>query len=344
MGERNHVMVKSNLVRLGGGILLLLPLCLYSHNNKGLSLSYTASDNLYLLNIKESGSIISISPFIQYQSYFDFNFDGTVSLINLSTTNLFLENNFELQKVLYLPGVGNKNSTYLRLYSFLATSYKIYRFVNLSIGDSINVYILNNYLFSSGIGVTYRLFLSDSLSDYLETEARSSISIPLPYFFFIPEVTGGLKMYENETLPFYKFSPKLNFPLLLNFSFGVSFVYSYFTPPKGDLLLSSIYTDDPFFEEEVVEQMLGVKIYSKKLFLQNYSQLNIGLQAFEKKFFEVDNQERKDKGLIANVTLKKFININSSFSIHLESLLNSSTIKDFEYTKNSIELRFELIF
>jgi len=335
---------RSNTFNKGGGIFFLLPLLLYSYNYKGFSLSYTSTDNLYLLNIKDRGSVMSMSPFLRYENFLDLQYYGNFSVINFEASNLYLENYFELQKEFYLPGVGNKNLLYSSIYSFFPTSYEIYRFNDLMVGDSLNIYLGDRYLFSLGIKLKYKIFHSDSINNYLEPGINSSISIPLPYFFFTPNVSAGVKIYENEGLPFYKTSSHFYFPMTLDFSFTLSLSYYYLTPPKGEHPISIIYIDDPFFEGETLREQSELNIFLTKLFLNHYFQINGNLNLFEKRFFEAENMTRKDRGIRANMELSKMVNENISVALKLESIVNSSTLQDFEYTRNSIDLNLRLIF
>lgn len=324
--------------------MLLLPLSLYSFSTKGVLFSYTVTDNLYLSNIKEHGNITNINPFLHQGNFFDFKYNGNVSVINFETYNLVFENYFELHKRIYLPGVGNKNILYSNLYSFLPFSYEIYRLIEFALGDSLNIYLGNKYLFSPEVKIKYKNFYSDSISDYLEPSIKSSISIPLPYVFFIPGVDAGFKVFENEAFSFYKTSSHFYFPLTFDFSFTLSLTYYYSQYVEAAYPIPVSYADDPFFEQENLNQMLDLKIFLNKLFHNHRSQLSVDLQLFKKEFFEVENQTREDSGLKVNVGFTKIVDKNLSFSLQIESLYNLSSIQDFEYIKNSLESSFGLIF
>lgn len=333
-----------NKILSTGGVVLLLPLLLYSYTNKGLSFSYIVSDNVYLLNIKDYGSIIDISPFFRYEGFFSFMYNGNVSLINFDDNNIFLTNNLSLQKKFYLTGVGNKNITYVNLYSFLPASRDIYKYTEFILGNSLNIYVADKYLFAPDVNLKYKNFSSDSMSDYLEPNIKSSIKIPLPYFFFIPEIGAGMKMYDNEALLFYTILSHFDFPLNLNFSAALSLSYLHTQHPEDVYPIDAAYADDPFFEQENLSHMSDITLLVNKVFLKQYSQLSLDVQIFEKEFFEVDNQGRNDNGLKASVAFTKFIKRNLSFSVQFESLFNSSSLDDFDYNKNNLVLSFQLIF
>lgn len=333
-----------NKILSTGGVVLLLPFLLYSYTNKGLSFSYTATDNVYLLNIKDNGSIIDISPFFRYEGFFSFMYNGNVSLINFDNNNIFLTNNLSLQKNCYFAGVGNKNITYVSLYSFLPVSRDIYTYMELSFGNSLNIYLVDKYLFAPDINLKYKNFSSDSMSDYLEPNIKSSIKIPLPYFFFIPEIGAGMKMYDNEALLFYTILSYFDFPLTMNFSAALSLSYSHTQHPEDVYPIDAAYADDPFFEQENLSHISEIILSVNKVFLKQYSQLSLDVQIFEKDFFEVDNRGRNDNGLKASVAFTKFIQRNLSLAVRFESLFNSSSLDDFDYNKNNLELSFQLIF
>lgn len=333
-----------NKILSTGGVVLLLPLLLYSYTNKGLSFSYIATDNVYLYNIKDYGSIIDISPFFQYEGFFSFMYNGNVSLINFNNDNIFLTNNLDLQKKYYFAGVGNKNITYVNLYSFLPVTRDIYTYMEFIFGNSLNIYLADKYLFAPDVNLKYKNFSSDSISDYLEPNIKSSIRIPLPYFFFTPEIGAGMKMYDNETLLFYKILSHLDFPLTFNFSAAVSLGYLHTQHPEDVYPLDVTYADDPFFEQENLSHMSDLTLSVNSIFLKQYSQLNIDVQVFEKEFFEVDDQGRNDNGLKVSVAFTKFIERNLPLSVRFESLFNSSSLDDFDYNKNSLEVNFRLIF
>ena len=328
---------------MGGGIFLL-PILLYSNFSKGLSVSYNVTDNLYFLNIKDKGSIASVSSFFQFSDYFDFRYFGNFSMINFDNSNLCLDNYAGLKKEFYLPGVGNKNIIYSSLYSFFPTSYEIYRIIELTLGDSINFYLGDKYLLSQGLRFKYKNYFSDSIGDYIEPSINTSLSIPLPYFFFIPNFSTGFKVYDDKALHFYRLSSKFLFPLTLDLSFEFSLSYFYLAPPDDFYPISIPYMDDSFFEEETVKDAYRVSISFNKIFLADYSELYLNLILFNKRFMKVDDLEREDECLSVNIGFKKYISRNLFIYLKVESLINSSTLQSFDYIRNSLDTSIELIF
>jgi hypothetical protein len=335
----------NKLAALGGGIILfLLPSLIFSYSAKGLSLSYSVSDNLYLFDAKESGSIVTLSPFLEYSQLFDVEWSGNFYIINFNTDNLFLENDLSIHKHLYLAGAGNKNSAYLRLYNLFTPSFDLYRYTTVSAGDSVNFYLLNRFLFAPEIRLQYRTFGTDSMPDYLEPYAKSALSIPLPYFFLIPGAGLGVKLYENETLPFHRIFTRFSFPLSMNLSLEASVMYYHCASSDGAPPIALPMIDEPFYEEESLEELTSATLVMKKLFQRNRIAIDIRCHAFNKHFFPVEALTRTDSGASIHLLLTKMIDPRSSISVSFESLLNSSTFDDFDYTRNSIGIQFNLLY
>lgn len=337
-------MGKGDTFHKGGGVLLLLPLLLYSYNPKGLSISYSSTDNIYLLDIKDRGSITSISPFLSYDNFIDFQYYGNFSVINFDESNLYLDNYIELQKEVYLPGVGNKNIFYFNFYNFFSTSYEIYRLYEVALGDSLNIYFKNNYLLSSGIKLKYKAFPHDSINNYIEPGVNLSIAIPLPYFFFTPRVSTGFRIFNDESMLFYKVSSSIYFPMTLDFSLSLSLSYYNLQPPDIEFPIIKTYSDDPFYEVESIKEMTEFNIYLFKLFSDIDSRVDLNLHLFDKRFFEVDNISRNDKGFKVNIKFSKMLSENLITDVKFESYINSSTFPDFDYTRNTFGLSLQLIF
>jgi len=337
-------MGKGNAFHKGGGVFLLLPLLLYSYNPKGLSISYSSTDNIYLLDIKDRGSIMSISPFLSYDNFIDFQYYGNFSVVNFDNSNLYLDNYIEMQKKVYLPGVGNKNIFYLNFYNFFSTSYEIYRIYEIALGDSLNIYLEDNYLSSSGIQLKYKVFPDDSINNYFEPGLNLSISIPLPYFFFSPRFSTGFRIFNDESMLFYKVSSSIYFPMTLDFSLSLSLSYYNLQPPDIEFSIINTYLDDPFYEVEAIKEMTEFNINLFKLFPDIDSRVDLNIHLFDKRFFEVDNISRNDKGFKANIKFSKMLRENLITNAKFESYINSSTFPDFEYTRNTIGLSLQLIF
>lgn len=287
---------------------------------------------------------MSISPFLLYDNFIDFQYYGNFSIINFDNSNLYLDNYIELQKKVYLPGVGNKNIFYLNFCNFFSTSYEIYKLYEVTLGDSLNIYLRDNYLFSSGIKLKYKIFPHDSINNYLEPCVNLSIAIPLPYFFFTPRVSTGFRIFNDEVMPFYEVSSSIYFPMTLDFSLNLSFSYYNLQPPDTEFLIINTYVDDPFYEVEAIKEMTEFNIYLFKLFSDIDSRLDLNLHLFDKRFFEVDNILRNDRGFKANIKFSKMLSENLIADVKFESYINSSTFPDFEYTRNTVGLSIQLIF
>ncbi len=337
----------NKFVVLGGGIivlLFLLPSLIFCYTVKGLSLSYAMSDNLYFLAAKEGGSLFSLKPFFRYTQLFDVEWNGNYYLINFNTDYLFLENSLAIQKHLYLPGAGNRNSIYARLYNLFTPSFNLYRYTTISAGDSVNVYLFNRFLLSPDLSVSYHSFDTDSMLNYMEPYAKSSLSIPMPYFFFIPGAGLGAKIYEHETLPFYRIFSGLSFPLTMDLSIEARMMYCHCVSSTGGPSMEPILYDEPFYEEESLEESISGTIYIKKLFQENRTTLDIQGNVFKKHFFPVEDMDRSDSGASIHLRLAKMLDPGSSISVSFESLLNASTLDDFDYTTNAIEIQLNLIY
>lgn len=338
-------MAKDNISKIGGGILFfLLPFLLYAGGSKGIVFCGSATDNLYLLGIKEGGTILSVNPFLQYEKFLDFKYDGKAMVINFDNSNLLFENYIELQKKIYLPGVGNKNIIYSNVSSVFPMSYEIFRVADVTIGDSLNMYLGSKYLISPGISVKGKYFQSDSITDYLEPMAKIAASIPLPYFFLVPIITAGSRMYGQEKLLFYRINPNFSFPLMLDFSFTLSMLYYKSDTPAPEYQIPEAYLNDIFFEEETIERDVEFGAVINKVFLEQRLQSSLNVYLFNKTFFQVADSTREDEGVQASLKIIKNLNRKLFFSLRIEFIFNQSNIEEFDYTKNSADLSVGFVF
>jgi|GEM_PF-963155 len=338
MAARN----KQNMVR--GGIIIFLPWFLFAATNFELSLTGSATDNLYFLNQKEPGSILNLNCFLYHESFFGLEYDGNLASVNVSGSDLVFDNFLVLKKIFYLPGVGNRNKFFLNFHSFLPKDYEIYRLTEIGAGDSLNYYLLNRYGSILSTELNYRNFHSDSIKDYLEPVVKSSISIPMPYFFLKPGIAAGFKIYSDENLFFYEPSVVLEFPLNLNFSLDLSFSYYKSDQPKSNFLVPDSYIDDIMFEPENIadKKMLGSSF--NLTFVRTPMYVNLGLFGFEKNYFTLENATRKDQGINFDFKLTKIINRKFALTLQYEFLYNNSNLQDFRYLKNTGGLTIGLIF
>lgn len=323
--------------------MLLLPLGLFSDFTAGLTLAFNATDNIQFLNIKDQGATITISPFMRYQGFITCSYDGSISLIGLDQNNLFSGHDVALIKHMFLPGVGNKNTLYMNAYVLLTSTYDIYRMNEYSLGDSLAVYIARKYHFIADLNGGYIEYRDDSLTDYLQAHLTTSLSIPMPYFFLIPQARVGIRTYEDETLPFYGGSVDIDLPLTLDFSMSAAGTFLRHTDPTSNITTLA-YADDPFFEKENLEQTWDIMLGCTKLFLTQRSRLNLSIQWYDKRFFEMDDLGRQDQGFLGRVTLTHTIDRHSLVSVGYSYMNNSSTLVSFTYDKNTVDLSLQLLF
>ncbi|UCC11443.1 MAG: hypothetical protein JSW02_08820 [candidate division WOR-3 bacterium] len=326
-----------------GGALLLLPLVLFSDHSAGLTLAFNATDNLQFLNIKDQGATLTVDPFIQFQGFVTLTYDGAISVIGLDRNNLFFGNDIALLKHIFLPGVGNKNTMYIDAYLLLTSDYDIYRMNEYSIGDSISFYVAKRYFLTADLQGIYTDYRNDSLTDYQQAHIRTSLSIPMPYFFLTPLVRGGIRMYDEQSLPFYGGSVSIDLPLTIDFSMTVSGSYLRHSEPTSHITTLT-YADDPFFERENLEQIMDATIECTKIFMTHRSRLNLSAGLFNKRFFEMDNMDREDEGFTGQATLTHTIDRTTVVSVAYSYLTNSSTLGAFTYDKNTIDLSLQFLF
>jgi hypothetical protein len=333
---------KSDKIR--GGIIIFLPLLLLASTDLEFSITGTATDNLYFLNQKEPGSILNFNGLLFHESFIGLEYNGNFSSVNFSSSNLVLENSLVLNKTLYLPGVGNRNEFFLNLYSFLPKEYEIYRLFEIGAGDSLNYYLLSQYGSNLSAELFYRNFHSDSIEDYLEPAIKSSISIPMPFFFLKPGFTTGFKIYDNENLFFFEPSVGLEFPLNFNFSFDLFLSYYKLTMPKTSFLVPASYFDDIMFEPENINDKKLIGSSFNLVFTRTPININLGLTGFEKNYFALDDATRKDQGVDFNFKFTKKINQHFVLNLQYDFLYNHSNLEDFQYLKNTGGLTIGLIF
>jgi len=333
-----------NLGIAGGAIVLLLPFLLFPNSYTGVSLSNSYTDNLYFIGaIKKGGNTTNVSPFFSYSGFLDFDYSGNVSVIDFDEEDIFFGNRAGIQKIFNLPGLGNRNYFYLNGYNFSTLNYRNYGLNEIYGGDSISLYI-GNVLLSTGIQIGYMDFSSDSIEDYVKPEVKTYLSIPMPYFYFIPGVDAGLMFYENERLPYCNLSLSLNFPLTGDFTIYVSGNYFWMSEPENNYLLPDSLLLDPFFEEEGIKRNININLSINKSFIKYKSYMSLYLNLFEKDFFEIGDLLRNDSGISVGLQYTKIIDNNISFFVSFSSELNNSNIENLDYTKNNIGGGIRLIF
>lgn len=335
---------KSSRKNIKGGVflILLLPLLLKASIPLNIRFSHTATDNLYgIKDFKEKGNITTLSPFIRLESIIDINYSGSFSIVNFNPDELFLQNYCNLQKDFDLPGFGNKNVASASLYNYLPVI-SLYKITNFYVKDSLRIYLGNNLL-NINLGTKFKFFEGFN-KKYWEPVIKTSLSLPIPYSYLTPEILIGAKIYENERIPLFGISGNLSFPLTPGFSFGLEGNLYVLSKPDTKYIVPDTLFYDPSFEKEAVCRKMTLEIYGKKLFTAQRSWLTFDVLLFREDFFEINNFVREDEGIVLNIEFEKMVNRNMVFSISGNSLLNSSNISEFQYTRNSLSAALEFLF
>jgi hypothetical protein len=326
-----------------GGVLLLLPFIIYSYSLQGVSLAYNLTNNINQYDMSTGGQIAGLRPYFFLEDVVTVSYEGNFSLINFDPSNLLIENSAALAKNFLLPGVGNKTTFYTEFYSFFAPSYDLYRVADVISGDSLRLYV-GNYLLSTDARVRYKHYYSDVITSYLEPRVKLGLRIPLPYAFFTPEAAGGMRIYGEESTPFYSASARLFFPLALDLSFSSQFTFHQALSPDSEFITPSQYVDDPFFEDENIDHIYDLDLAINKSLIKERAFIEARANLFRKEYYEVAGMGRRDEGMNISLQYTRFANSQFVFHIKVGTLLNSSTVNDFNFMKNDLELIFELIF
>ena len=335
-------MVRSNPLRIGGG--LVLPLLLFAWAKTGVFFSQQFTDNLYWLNIKDSGLLVAVSPFIDYNDFVLVHADAFFSNANFNRENTIFSANCQIEKAFQLPKIGNNDVLYLNTSVFLPKYYTDYSLVDISAGDSLSIYLAGRYRMVMNALINYRNFLSDSLNDYYQPEIRTSITLPVPYAYISPRGSAGIKKYDDRVIPY--FGLVLNLTLPLTYTYACSFILDYYragSATDSSPLISS-YADDPFFESENINEASVLRFGFKRLFIKQSAEFNIECDIYKRNFFPVESITRNDKGARIRVELTKILSRHITLVSGLESILNESTADDFSYTKTSVDLNIEWVF
>ncbi len=321
---------------------MLLPFLLLSYTGISVSNSYT--DNLYFIGeIEKAGNKTNVSPFLSYSGFLDLDYWGDLTMIDFDKEDIFIGNRIAVQKTFNLPGLGNRNNLYLSGYNFIPVNYQNYGLSEIYGGDSLSLYV-GKFLLGAGMKASYVNFSSDSIEDYVKFESKINLSIPMPYFYFVPGFDAGFMFYGDERLPYYNLSLSLDFPLTGDFTMIVSGSYFHLSEPEMDYLISDSLLLDPFFENEGVVENINLNLSISKIFVEQKSYVNLYLALFEKDFFEIGNILRNDSGFLASLQYTKIVNNNTSLFVGFSSEFNNSTIENLSYTKNGVNVGIQLIF
>ena len=323
--------------------MLLLPLFVYSYSIEGVSFAYNITNNINGFDLSGGGQVVSLRPYVLNEDVVIFNYNGDFSLIDFNPTNFYMANNIGVAKKVLLRGVGNKTTLYAGLYSFYAPSYTVYNIIDVIGGDSLNMYV-GDFLFSADGRVRYKHFYSDFIKSYYEPQFKTNIRIPLPYMYFTPRFEGGFRIYGEEAIPFYAAGAQLYFPLTMDLSFATWLGLSQVSDPDTEYIAPIQYVDDPFFEEENINEKYEIGLHVTKSFMKQQAFLEVDANLFRKRFYEMEGMSREDEGAYVSLQYTKFVSSTFVFYVKASTVFNSSTVNTFDYVKNDLELIFELIF
>lgn len=332
----------SGILSTGGAALLLLPILVFSYTTQGVSLAYNLTNNLNLFDLSSGGQIVGLRPYFFCEDVFNLDYEGDFSLVDFEPRNLLMANTAALSKVVLLPGVGNRTTLYSRLYSFYAPSYSLYGLADAVFGDSIRMYV-GKFLLMPDARVRYKYFYSDLITSYIEPRAKVGLRIPLPYAFLTPSASAGMRIYDEESTPFFTTSAQLFFPLSVDFSLSTAFTFGQTTAPDSVFIVPALYIDDPFFEEENIEKIYDLELALNRSVIRQRTFIELKGNLFRKNFLEVNGEGRTDEGISLSLQYTKFVSSTFVFHVTMGTLLNSSTRPEFDFMKNDLELIFELI-
>ena len=335
-------MARSNPLRIGGG--LVLPLLLFASSKTGVFFSQLVTDNLYWLNSKDSGLLVAVMPFIDYDDFVFVHADAFFSNANFNRENTVFSASCQIEKSFQLPRIGNNDVLYLNTRIFLPKYYTDYSLVDFSVGDSLSVYLAGRYRMVVDAAMEYRYFLSDSLNAYYQPELSTSITLPVPYAYLSPRGNVGIKRYDDRDIPYFGLSMDLMLPL--TYTYSCSFIFDYHragSATDSSPLIGS-YADDPFFEKENIYEASVLRFGFKRLFINQYAELDIACDLYNRNFFLVESIERNDKGALMRAEFTKVISRHITLILGLESMLNASSAEDFSYTKTSLDFNIEWVF
>lgn len=318
---------------------MLFPFVIYGAG--AVSFNVSATDNINLLSLKKPGIVFSIAPIYDFKEHLGLHYDGAFSLINLIPENLIIENYLKVEKTIDFRGVGNKNVVAGKFYSFFPVSFNIYQLFDFGLSDSLNYYIKDRYLFASDVGLRYRYFLLDSITDYTEIRIGTGTRFPLPYFFFTPYGAFGARYINQNVLFLHTLVFDISFPLTGDFSLGAYIKYDRIGESKNSYIITLEY-GDPFFEYENLHQAQEIHIALHRLLRD--SKISGSFLIYQKDFFSIYNQTRTDNGFVININYTKIIRRDLSLSAEFESLNNQSSLDDFDYIRNSFLLKIRLTF
>ena len=333
----------SKILSTGGAILLLLPLFIYSYSIEGVSFAYNLTNNVNGFELSGGGQVASLRPYVFNESSVTFTYNGDFSMIDFNPTNFYMANNLGLAKKILLRGVGNRNTLYAGLYSFYAPSYTLYNIADIIAGDSLNMYV-GKLLLSSDARIRYKYFHTGLINSYYEPRLKTAIRIPLPYTYFTPKLEGGFRIYNEEFVPFYIAEAQILFPLTIDLSAATWFALNMASHPDSEYITPIQYVDDPFFEEENISEKYELGLYVTKSFVKQRAFIEARTNLFRKFFYAMEGMEREDEGIRVSLQYTRFVSSTFVFYAKVSTLFNSSTVNDFDFIKNDLELIFELIF
>lgn len=306
------------------------------------SLSSEITDNLRLLNKKDEGNVLNLKGYIQKNAFLNFEDELNLYLINFDEYSLIFENLFYISKTFFFKNLGNRNKTFINLNTFYPPNYEIYKHLKFTFGNDLEVFLKNKYLLSINPEFSQKIYLNKIVEKQNEIQIKSSLSIPMPFFFLILNFSPAIKNFEDENLYIYEINYNFDFPLTLDFSIFIFTGYKY---SESQLLpFPDSLAKDPFFEEDVIKIEKYINFKLTKSFIEKGLEINLSSRVSEMDFIPFLNLKRKDKKIENQIYISKFLRNQIILNFGFKNTINFSNIEDFDYTKNALEARIGLIF
>ncbi|MEO0240120.1 MAG: hypothetical protein ABIM49_05945 [candidate division WOR-3 bacterium] len=318
----------------------LLLLILSAFNN--ISLSSEITDNLRLLNRKDEGNVLNLKGYIQKDAFLNFENETNLYLINFDEYSLIFENLLYISKTFFFKNLGNRNKIFINLNIFYPPNYEIYKNTKFTFGNDLEVFFKNKYLLSINPEFLQKIYSNEIFERQNEIHIKSSLSIPMPFFFLILNFSPGIKSLKDENFYMYEINYNFDFPLTLDFSIFLLMGYKY---SESQLLpFPDSLAEDPFFEEDIIKIEKYINLKLIKNFWDKGLEINLLSGFSERGFIPFSNFKRKDKKIENQIYISKFFKNQLILNFGFKNIMNFSNIEYFDYTKNAFEIRIGLIF
>lgn len=330
-----------SLLKWGWLLLTAIPIFLIAHPSGGLSLNEIITDNLYYQPVKTSGNLTALSGYLSVPGFCDFFGDGSLSFIATDPASLLLGMNTMLNKTVFLPGAGNKNSAFLFVGILYPTENILYRYFELKAGDSLGFYIKDRYRLKIETEYQHRQYASTLVRDFHRLENQSSLSFPLPYCFMIPGLTVGSTIFSGEQI--YYGQPSINFqlPLRPELFFEVYGQAAFSETPDLVLPVDDSLTSDEFFREMNLHQSSEAGLTGHYAYFPSRFDFNFSLSGYKNWFFPNNLGERYDHGIRFEMNLRILTGKNSVFLLGYNFRMNRSSLDNHAFTYNGIRVNLE---